>query len=113
MVFVVFVQNRATMNIKQAVFKVMAFGLLSLIATFAKAQSLEKYYEQLSKYEEQYQTYYNGGQYNLAIQPLIDLIHYMDTTTAFNGPKYDEAREQIEQSLAYYKANTYYNLACN
>ena len=101
------------MNIKPSVFKVLAFGLLSLVATFAKAQSLEKYYEKLSEYEGQYQTYYDDGQYDLAIQPLTDLIHFLDTTTAFNGPQYDESREQINQSLASYKANTYYNLACS
>jgi hypothetical protein len=101
------------MNIKQSIFKVMAFGLLSIVATFAKAQSLEKYYEKLSEYEGQYQTYYDDGQYDLAIQPLTDLIHFLDTTTAFNGPQYDESREQINQSLASYKANTYYNLACS
>lgn len=101
------------MNIKPSVFKVLAFGLLSLIATFAKAQSLEKYYEQLSEYEEQYRTYYDSGQYDLAIQPLTDLIHYLDSITTFKGPEYDESREKIEQSLAYFKANTYYNLACN
>ena len=101
------------MNIKLSVFKVLAFGLLSLIATFAKAQSLEKYYEQLSEYEEQYRTYYDSGQYNLAIQPLTDLIHYLDSITTFKGPEYDESREKIEQSLAYFKANTYYNLACS
>lgn len=101
------------MNIKPSVFKVLAFGLLSLIATFAKAQSLEKYYEQLSEYEEQYRTYYDSGQYDLAIQPLTDLIHYLDSITTFKGPEYDESREKIEQSLAYFKANTYYNLACS
>ncbi len=101
------------MNIKPSVFKVLAFGLLSLIATFAKAQSLEKYYEQLSEYEEQYRTYYDSGQYDLAIQPLTDLIHYLDSITAFKGPEYDESREKIEQSLSYFKANTYYNLACS
>ena len=87
--------------------------MLSLIATFAKAQSLEKYYEQLSEYEEQYRTYYDSGQYDLAIQPLTDLIHYLDSITTFKGPEYDESREKIEQSLAYFKANTYYNLACS
>ena len=91
----------------------MAFGLLSIVATFAKAQSLEKYYEKLSEYERQYQTYYDDGQYDLAIQPLTDLIHFLDTTMAFNGPQYDESREQINQSLASYKANTFYNLACS
>ena len=91
----------------------MAIGLFILATTFAKAQSLEKYYEKLSEYEEQYQTYYDGGQYDLAIQPLTDLIHFLDTTTAFNGPQYDESREQINHSLDSYKANTYYNLACN
>ena len=101
------------MNIKPSVFKVLAFGLLSLIATFAKAQSLEKYYEQLSEYEEQYRTYYDSGQYDLAIQPLTDLIHYLDSITTFKGPEYDESREKIEQSHAYFKANTYYNLACS
>ena len=101
------------MNVKPSVFKVLALGLLSLIATFAKAQSLEKYYEQLSEYEEQYRTYYDSGQYDLAIQPLTDLIHYLDSITTFKGPEYDESREKIEQSLAYFKANTYYNLACS
>ena len=101
------------MNIMQSVFKVMALGLFTLTATFAKAQSLEKYYEKLTEYEGQYQTYYDSEQYELAIQPLTDLIHFLDTTTAFNDPQYDEYREQINQSLASYKANTYYNLACN
>ena len=91
----------------------MALGLFSLVATFAKAQSLEKYYEKLQKFEGQYRTYYDSGQYDLAIQPLTDLIHFLDTTTAFNGTEYDESREQINQSLASYKANTYYNLACS
>ena len=101
------------MNAKQSILRLMAIGLFILAATFAKAQSLEKYYEQLSGYEEQYQTYYDDGQYDLAIQPLTDLIHFLDTTTAFNGPQYDDSREQINQSLATYKANTYYNLACS
>ena len=91
----------------------VALVMLGLVATFANAQSLEKYYEKLSEYEGQYQTYYDDGQYDLAIQPLTDLIHFLDTTTAFNGPQYDESREQINQSLASYKANTYYNLACS
>ena len=91
----------------------VALVMLGLVATFANAQSLEKYYEKLSEYEGQYQTYYDDGQYDLAIQPLTDLIHFLDTTTAFNGPQYDESREEINQSLATYKANTYYNLACS
>ena len=91
----------------------VALVMLGLVATFANAQSLEKYYEKLSEYEGQYQTYYDDGQYDLAIQPLADLIHFLDTTTAFNGPQYDESREEINQSLATYKANTYYNLACS
>ena len=91
----------------------VALVMLGLVATFANAQSLEKYYEKLSEYEGQYQTYYDDGQYDLAIQPLTDLIHFLDTTTAFNGPQYDKSREEINQSLATYKANTYYNLACS
>ena len=63
--------------------------------------------------DAQYRTYYDSGQYGLAIQPLTDLIHYLDSITAFKGPEYDESREKIEQSLAYFKANTYYNLACS
>ena len=91
----------------------VALVMFGLVATFAKAQSIEKYYEKLTEYEEQYQTYYYGEQYDLAIQPLTDLIHLLDTTTAFNDPIYDESREQINQSLVSYKANSYYNLACN
>lgn len=91
----------------------VALVMFGLVSSFAKAQSLEKYYEKLMEYEGQYQSYYDKEQYNLAIQPLTDLIHFLDTTTAFNGPQYDESREQINQSLASYKANTYYNLACN
>jgi hypothetical protein len=101
------------MNIKHFVLRVIALSMFALTASFAKAQSLEKYYEKLSEYEKQYRTYYDSGQYDLTIQPLTDLIHFLDTTTAFNGSQYDESREQINQSLASYKANTYYNLACN
>lgn len=101
------------MNTKQFVFRAVALGLFSLVVTFAKAQSLEKYYEKLQEFEGQYQTYYDSKQYDLAIQPLTDLIHFLDTTTVFNSSQYDESREQINQSLASYKANTYYNLACS
>lgn len=101
------------MNIKQIIFRTVALGWFSLVATFASAQSLEKYYEKLSEFNAQYRTYYDSGQYNLAIQPLTDLIHYLDSITALNGPEYNESREKIEQSLAYFKANTYYNLACS
>ena len=101
------------MTIKQFTIRMVALVMFGLVATFAKAQSLEKYYEKLMEYEGQYQSYYDSEQYNLAIQPLTDLIHFLDTTTAFNDPIYDESREQINQSLASYKANTYYNLACN
>lgn len=101
------------MNIKHFVLRVIALSMFALTASFAKSQSLEKYYEKLSEYEKQYRTYYDSGQYDLASQPLTDLIHFLDTTTAFNDPQYDESREQINQSLASYKANTYYNLACN
>ena len=101
------------MNIKQLFLKVMAVGVFSLIATFINAQSLDNYYKKLSEFDAQYRTYYDSGQYDLAIQPLTDLIHYLDSIMAFKGPEYDESREKIEQSLAYFKANTYYNLACS
>jgi len=101
------------MDIKHFVLRVIALSMFALTASFARAQSLEKYYEKLSEFNAQYRTYYDSGQYDLAIQPLTDLIHYLDSITAFNGPEYDESREKIEQSLAYFKANTYYNLACN
>lgn len=101
------------MNIKQLFLKVMAVGVFSLTATFINAQSLDNYYKKLSEFDAQYRTYYDSGQYGLAIQPLTDLIHYLDSITAFKGPEYDESREKIEQSLAYFKANTYYNLACS
>lgn len=101
------------MNIKLLFIKVMTIGLFSLIATFVNAQSLDHYYKKISEFDAQYRTYYDSGQYGLAIQPLTDLIHYLDSITAFKGPEYDESREKIEQSLAYFKANTYYNLACS
>lgn len=101
------------MNIKLLFIKVMTIGLFSLIATFVNAQSLDHYYKKISDFDAQYRTYYDSGQYGLAIQPLTDLIHYLDSITAFKGPEYDESREKIEQSLAYFKANTYYNLACS
>ena len=101
------------MNIKQFIVRTVALGWFSLVATFASAQSIEKYYEKLSEFNTQYRTYYDSGQYDLAIQPLTDLIHYLDSITVFKGPEYDESREKIEQSLAYFKANTYYNLACS
>ena len=101
------------MNIKQLFLKVMAVGVFSLTATFINAQSLDNYYKKLSEFDAQYRTYYDSGQYGLAIQPLTDLIHYLDSITTFKGPEYDESREKIEQSLAYFKANTYYNLACS
>ena len=101
------------MNVKQLFLKVMAVGVFSLIATFVNAQSLDNYYKKLSEFDTQYRTYYDSGQYSLAIQPLTDLIHYLDSITVFKDPEYDESREKIEQSLAYFKANTYYNLACS
>ena len=101
------------MNIKQLFLKVMAVGVFSLTATFINAQSLDNYYKKLSEFDAQYRTYYDSGQYGLAIQPLTDLIHYLDSITVFKGPEYDESREKIEQSLSYFKANTYYNLACS
>ena len=101
------------MNIKQLFLKVMAVGVFSLTATFINAQSLDNYYKKLSEFDAQYRTYYDSGQYGLAIQPLTDLIHYLDSITVFKDPEYDESREKIEQSLAYFKANTYYNLACS
>jgi hypothetical protein len=91
----------------------MAVGVFSLTATFINAQSLDNYYKKLSEFDAQYRTYYDSGQYGLAIQPLTDLIHYLDSITVFKDPEYDESREKIEQSLAYFKANTYYNLACS
>ena len=101
------------MSIKHLVFRGVVLGLFSFIASFSQAQSTEKYYEKIGQFEEQYRTCRNNEQYNLAVQPLTDLIYYLDTTTAFNGPEFDEYREQINQSLASYKANTYYNLACS
>ena len=100
------------MTIKQLL-RTMALAWFALVATFINAQSLDNYYKKLSEFDTQYRTYYDSGQYGLAIQPLTDLIHYLDSITVFNGPEYDESREKIEQSLAYFKANTYYNLACS
>ena len=100
------------MTIKQLL-RTMALAWFALVATFVNAQSLDNYYKKLSEFDAQYRTYYDSGQYDLAIQPLTDLIHYLDSITVFNGPEYDESREKIEQSLAYFKANTYYNLACS
>ena len=101
------------MTIKQFVLKTMALAWFALVATSVNAQSLDNYYKKLSEFDTQYRTYYDSGQYDLAIQPLTDLIHYLDSITVFNGPEYYESREKIEQSLAYFKANTYYNLACS
>lgn len=74
-----------------------------LLSTFKyQAQTSDGFYRTVNAFNGQYRGYYDSQQYDLAIQPLKDLVQFLDTTKVDVG----------ERLVNAYKSDGYYNLAC-
>ena len=67
-----------------------------------QAQFSDEFYRTVNAFHNQYRVYYDSQQYDQAIQPLKDLVQYLDTATVDVG----------ERLIKAYKSDGYYNLAC-
>lgn len=85
-------------NIKQ----ILIVGFFFFSTYTFQAQTSDGFYRTVKAFHDQYHGYYDSQQYDLAIQPLKDLIQFLDTTKVEVG----------ERLINGYKSDACYNLAC-
>ena len=87
---------------KASIKQILIVGFFFLSTYTFQAQTSDGFYQMVNGFYSQYRSYYDSQQYDLAIQPLKDLVQFLDTTKV-------EADERLINS---YKSDGYYNLAC-
>lgn len=90
------------MILKASIKKTLIVGFLFLSTIMLQAQTLDGFYQMVNGFYSQYRSYYDSQQYDLAIQPLKDMVQFLDTTKVDAG----------ERLINSYKSDGYYNLAC-
>ena len=91
------------MIIKTSIKQILIVGYILLLSTYTlQAQTSDGFYRTMNALYDQYRGYYDSQKFDLAIQPLNDLVQFLDTATVDIG----------ERVINSYKSDAYYNLAC-
>ena len=87
---------------KASIKQILIVGFFFLSTYTFQAQTSDGFFRTVNALYGQYRGYYDSQQYDLAIQPLKDLVQLLDTATA----------DVSERLVNGYKSDAYYNLAC-
>ena len=87
---------------KTSIKQILIVGLFCLSTYMLQAQTSDGYFRTVNRLYDQYRGYYDSQQYDSAIQPLKDMVQFLDTTKVDVG----------ERLINGYKSDGYYNLAC-
>ena len=68
------------MSFKASIKQILIVGLFCLSTYTLQAQIIDGFYRTVNTFYDQYRVYYDSQQYDLAIQPLKDLVQFLDTT---------------------------------
>ena len=90
------------MILKTSIKQILIVGFFCLSTYMLQAQTSDGYFRTVNRLYDQYRGYYDSQQYDSAIQPLKDMVQFLDTTKVDVG----------ERLINGYKSDAYYNLAC-
>lgn len=90
------------MVLKASIKHILIVGFLFLSTYTLQAQTSDGFYRTVNALYDQYRVYYDSQQYDLSIQPLKDMVQFLDTAKVDVG----------ERVINSYKSDGYYNLAC-
>ena len=97
-----FAMPKTNTTMKTSLTRILMVVLLFVSTCALHAQSSDAFYHTVDSLYSQYRVYYDSQQYDLAIQPLKDMVQLLDNATVDAG----------ENLVNKYKSDGYYDLAC-